>query len=56
MTITMGQLVSQFFETYEHEFRDEELAAVATQVRIMELLERPRRARATRTIRSRPLE
>jgi hypothetical protein len=51
MTITIGQLVSQFFETYDREFHDAEIAAVATQVRIMELLGRPRGARATRTIR-----
>jgi hypothetical protein len=51
MTITMGQLVSQFFETYDREFNDEELAAVATQVRIMELLERTVRAQPRRVLR-----
>lgn len=48
MTITVGQLVSQFFTTYDREFHDEELAAIATQVRIMELLERTVRARPRR--------
>jgi hypothetical protein len=48
MTITMGQLVSQFFETYDREFHDEEIAAVATQVRITELLERRARTRTRR--------
>jgi hypothetical protein len=48
MTITVGQLVSQFFTAYDREFHDEELAAVATQVRIMELLERTVRARPRR--------
>jgi hypothetical protein len=46
MTTTVGQLVSQFFESYDREYHDEEIAAVATQVRIMDLLERTRRVRA----------
>jgi hypothetical protein len=53
MTITMGQLVSQFFDTYDREFQDAELAAVATQVRITELLERTASAHAHRTERRR---
>jgi hypothetical protein len=48
MTITMGQLVAQFFEAYDREFHDEELAAVATQVRIAELLEKKPRTRRIR--------
>jgi hypothetical protein len=40
MTTTIGHLVSQLFETYDGELHDEELAAVATQVRLTELLER----------------
>ena len=44
MIITMGQLVSQFFDAYDREFHDEKLAAVATQVRIAELLDRKPRA------------
>lgn len=46
MTITMGQLVSQFFDTYDREFHDQELAAIATQVRITELLARTACAQA----------
>lgn len=38
MTITMGQLVSEIFDAYDRELQDAELAAVATQVRISELL------------------
>lgn len=51
MTITMGQLVSQFFDTYDREFHDAELAAIATQVRITELLERTACAQAQRAAR-----
>ena len=39
MTITMGQLVSDLFAHYVRELHDPELAAVATQVRIAELVE-----------------
>jgi hypothetical protein len=38
MTTTMGELVSDVFARYEQALHDEELAAVATQVRITELL------------------
>jgi len=44
MTTTIGQLVSEIFTRYERELHDEGLAAVATQVRLTELLE-PTRAR-----------
>lgn len=54
MTITMGQLVSQFFDTYDREFHDPELAAVATQVRITELLERTACAKARHATRRAP--
>jgi hypothetical protein len=51
MMITMGQLVSELFDTYDREFHDEKLAAIATQVRITELLERTACAQAQRTAR-----
>lgn len=38
MTITMGQLVSTLFDVYDDELHDKQLAAIATQVRIVELL------------------
>lgn len=51
MTITMGQLVSRMFEVYERRYHDQELAAIATQVTLEDLLRtaqrprvRPRRA------------
>jgi hypothetical protein len=53
MTITIGQLVSDLFTRYEREFHDEGLAAVATQVRIAELVRptvRGRRPRSRRAI------
>jgi hypothetical protein len=37
-TTTMGQLVSQLFDRYERTFHDEELAALATQAMIEEIL------------------
>ena len=40
MTLTIGQLVSTLFDAYDRELRDERLAAVATQVRIVELTAR----------------
>lgn len=44
MTITMGQLVCDLYAKYERELHDEQLAAVATEVRVSELLEgMPRR-------------
>lgn len=49
MTITLGQLVSTLFDVYDRELHDERLAAVATQVRIAEILARsPRQRRAPR--------
>ena len=39
MTTTMGQLVSDLFAHYVRELHDPELAAVATQVRIAELVD-----------------
>jgi hypothetical protein len=50
MTITMGDLVSTLFEVYDDELHDQHLAAVATQVRLNELLSqraRPQQRRAT---------
>jgi len=49
MMITMGQLVSTLFDAYDRiSLHDEQLAAVATQAHIAELLERSARARRTR--------
>jgi hypothetical protein len=39
MTTTMGQLVSDLYAKYERELHDEELAAVATEIKVAELLE-----------------
>ena len=38
MTTTMGQLVSKLYDRYERAFHDEELAALATQAMIEEIL------------------
>ncbi len=46
MTITMGQLVSDLYAKYERELHDEELAAVATEIKVSELLESMPRRRA----------
>ena len=49
MTITMGQLVSDLFAKYERELHDEQLAAVATEIKVTELLEGlPRRRSRSR--------
>jgi len=46
MTLTIGQLVSTLFDAYDRELHDKRLAAVATQVRIIELMARkPRHQR-----------
>ena len=37
MTITIGQLVQEIYEAYGRQLRDDELAAVATEVRVAEL-------------------
>jgi hypothetical protein len=51
---TIGQLISELFTSYQQQFHDERLAAVATQVVVDELLrERDRERRATRTQRER---
>lgn len=39
MTITMGQLVCDLYAKYERELHDEQLAAVATEIKVTELLE-----------------
>jgi hypothetical protein len=44
-TTTMGQLVCELYARFERQLRDPELAAVATQVRLAELLEPSPRAR-----------
>jgi hypothetical protein len=44
---TIGQLISDLYSKYERRYRDEELAAVATQVTVDELL-RARRLVAKR--------
>jgi hypothetical protein len=46
MTTTMGQLVSDLYAKYERELHDEELAAVATEIKVAELLESMPRRRA----------
>jgi hypothetical protein len=51
MTITMGQLVSEVFEAYERRYRDTELAAVATQVTLDDIM-RTTRARKQRNSRA----
>jgi hypothetical protein len=51
MTITMEQLVVTLFDSYDRRMHDEKLAAVATEVRITELLEQSARARRARTLR-----
>jgi hypothetical protein len=38
MTITMGQLISSLFDEYERRYHDRELAAVATQVALVDVL------------------
>jgi hypothetical protein len=38
MTITLGQLVSDLYDKYERSYRDETLAMLATQARIVEML------------------
>jgi len=51
MTITLGQLVSDLYGLYERELHDSHLAAVATQVKVAEILEatgRERKPRARR--------
>ncbi len=45
MTITMGQLVCELYTKYERELHDEQLAAVATAIKMNELLEGMRRRR-----------
>jgi len=52
MTTSLGQLVSDLFAKYEREFQDDHLAALATEVRISELLERANRERRTRVRRA----
>ena len=51
MTITMEQLVVTLFNSYGRSLHDDELAAVATEVRITELLEQSARVRRARTLR-----
>jgi hypothetical protein len=48
MTITLGQLVCDLFARYERELHDEHLAALATQARLVELLEHTTRGRRPR--------
>jgi hypothetical protein len=43
MTITMGQLVAGLYTRYEEELQDSRLAAIATQVRVQELLGQAKR-------------
>lgn len=49
--MTLGQLISTLFAQYEHAYHDEELAAVATQVTLDDLL----RARRLIGKRARPV-
>ncbi len=43
MKTTIGQLVASLFTQYEHRYHDEELAAVATQVTVDDLISARRR-------------
>ncbi len=52
MTLTLGQLVSDLFGHYERELHDSHLAAVATQVKVAEILELATRERKPRSRRS----
>ncbi|MGE0395315.1 MAG: hypothetical protein AB7T06_01210 [Kofleriaceae bacterium] len=45
MTMTIGQLVASLFANYDRKLHDEELAAVATEIRVSELLSRKARSR-----------
>jgi len=45
MTITMGQLVSEVYEAYERRYGDTELAAVATEVTVDDIIQTARRRR-----------
>lgn len=51
MTTTMGQLISTVFDAYDRSLGDEKLAAVATEIRIVELLGRTTRRRRMRASR-----
>jgi hypothetical protein len=44
---TLGQLISELYTKYERRYRDDELAVMATQVRLEELLG-PKTKRANR--------
>ena len=43
MKTTLGLLVSELFDMFEQRYRDPELAALATEVIVNDLLYRPRR-------------
>ncbi len=48
MTIAIGELVARCFETYDTAFADAELATIATEVTLNEILQSsPRRPRYT---------
>jgi len=51
MTITMEQLVVTLFDAYGCSLHDDDLAAMATEVRIAELLGQRARARRRRALR-----
>lgn len=53
MTITMGQLVCEVFDAYERRYHDKELAAIATQVTLADILSRASRKRRARAERRR---
>jgi hypothetical protein len=38
---TIGQLITELYSKYERRYRDHELAAMATQVRLSDLLTKP---------------
>ncbi len=44
---TIGELISELYSAYERAYGDDELAAVATQVRICELVKLPKRPRSS---------
>ena len=48
MTITMGRLIAGLYDDFTRRYHDDELAAVATEVMLDELLARIRRAQRPR--------
>jgi hypothetical protein len=55
MTITMGDLVYELVDGYEHRFHDHALAVAATEVTLTEILRAAREKRAPRIAERRAL-